>query len=762
MPIPLEFVNNLSLLLALSILYSFFARRWGVHTSTGRVFAGVLFGGVAVAGMLNPIAIAPGVLFDGRSVILSMSGVFGGPVTAAVAAGIACWYRIWLGGTGAVAGVIVAVISAALGSGYYFLRRKDARALRPVYLYGFGVLVHLCMIGCMLALPRHLALEVLTRVFLPVLLIFPAGTVMLGKLLSDVERKVAMERTLRESEERHTELVDHMRSGLAVFGVSGDGTEFVVLELNRTGARLSGVDQERVRGASAREVFPWMEEEGMLRACRRVWETGTSEFFPMVPCGDRHGRSLWNELDVYRVPTGEVVVVYRDITERIHAEGALHKTRSLLEGAIDNAPIGIALIRPDGVFARVNEAFRELTGYDAHELRSMSIMDITHPDDAGTDSEFAVPFPGVCRKSAFEKRYLHKTGRVIHVYVTTVLLRDEGGHPLYFFAHAQDITARKVAEAEVKRHRERLEERVVLRTRELEEKTKRLEESQRALTYLVEDVNESREELERVNRELESEIRERKGTEDKLQRYASQLEEVNEELKSFAYIASHDLKAPLRAVSQLAYWISHDYRDMIDEKGAELLMLLRGRVERMDRLINGILQYSRIGRVQEKKRHLDLQVLVREVIDALGPQEGITVTVDGPLPRVVADRTRMEQVFQNLLSNAVKFMDKPVGEVRVGCTDEETHWNLYVADNGPGIDPKYHKKVFQIFQTLSLHDDPDSSGIGLTVAEKIIRLYGGRIWLESGPGRGLTVFFTLPKEAPEQETAPEADTPSCS
>jgi light-regulated signal transduction histidine kinase (bacteriophytochrome) len=221
---------------------------------------------------------------------------------------------------------------------------------------------------------------------------------------------------------------------------------------------------------------------------------------------------------------------------------------------------------------------------------------------------------------------------------------------------------------------------------------------------------------------------------------------VNAELKDFAYVVSHDLKAPLRAVSKLAEWIATDYADAIDEEGKKLIDLLLGRVKRMHNLIEGILQYSRIGRMGLKATRVDLNTLVQEVIDLVAPPENINkILIEGRLPVVRGKLTRLKQIFQNLMDNAVKYMDKPGGEIRISCVDEGNHWKFSVMDNGPGIDEKYFNKIFKIFQTLAPRDQLESTGIGLTLVKKIVETSGGKIWVKSEIGKGSTFFFTLPK-----------------
>ena len=240
-------------------------------------------------------------------------------------------------------------------------------------------------------------------------------------------------------------------------------------------------------------------------------------------------------------------------------------------------------------------------------------------------------------------------------------------------------------------------------------------------------------------------ISERKRAEEQRTLLVRELESANEELKNFAYVVSHDLKAPLRAIGSLADWLSADYADKFDAEGKEHMRLLVGRVRRMDSLIDGILLYSRVGRVKETALPVDLDRLVHEVIDLLAPPPNIVVTIENPLPTIVIEPTRIQQVFQNLLSNAIKYMDKPDGKIRLACVAEGSEWKFSVADNGPGIEERHFDRIFQLFQTLTPRDKVESTGVGLSLVKKIVEMYGGRVWVESSMGEGSTFFFTLPR-----------------
>lgn len=223
------------------------------------------------------------------------------------------------------------------------------------------------------------------------------------------------------------------------------------------------------------------------------------------------------------------------------------------------------------------------------------------------------------------------------------------------------------------------------------------------------------------------------------------LKRVNNELSDFAYIVSHDLKAPLRAISSLAGWLAEDYADKLDEAGRDQLQLLLKRTKRMHNLIEGILTYSRLGRLKPTLVRLDSGEAVRQVIESLSPPEGIEVRLEGTFPMIVYDRTHIEQLFQNLISNAVKYMGKPRGLVTVACADRGDCWEFSVSDTGEGIPQEHFDRIFKIFQTLKPRDEVESTGIGLTIVKKVVEQYGGRIWVESQVGQGSVFHFTVPK-----------------
>ncbi len=230
-------------------------------------------------------------------------------------------------------------------------------------------------------------------------------------------------------------------------------------------------------------------------------------------------------------------------------------------------------------------------------------------------------------------------------------------------------------------------------------------------------------------------------------RSSDMLKKQNEELNQFCYVVSHDLKAPLRAIFKLSEWIQEDLGNQIPEETRRNMETLRGRVFRLEGLINGLLQYSKIGRVNFPVERLDVNQMLKETLELLNPPQHIKINVKNKMPVFNTKKILLQQVFINLLSNAIKYNDKANGIVEIDVNDSGAYYEFAVKDNGIGIDEAFHKKIFEIFQTLNARDKIEGTGVGLSIMKKSVEDMGGQILLESEPNNGATFRFTWPKIA---------------
>ena len=250
-------------------------------------------------------------------------------------------------------------------------------------------------------------------------------------------------------------------------------------------------------------------------------------------------------------------------------------------------------------------------------------------------------------------------------------------------------------------------------------------------------------ELEEQRREMTRGVIALASANDALATTNDALSRSNRDLDQFAYVASHDLKAPLRGISSLATWIEDDLAGKITDEVREHLRLMRNRVDRMESLIDGILAYARAGKRRGQVCSVNVRQLVADTKDLLEAPVAIRIAAaDGPWPTLQTEPAPMQQVWLNLLSNAIKHGVPGGGTIEVGCGVIDGELRYWVKDDGCGIAPTYHDRVFEIFQRLASRDEVEGAGIGLSVVRKLVEAQGGRVWIESAVGEGTTMFFT--------------------
>ncbi|MGP0039714.1 MAG: sensor histidine kinase [Rhodomicrobium sp.] len=377
-----------------------------------------------------------------------------------------------------------------------------------------------------------------------------------------------------------------------------------------------------------------------------------------------------------------------DISERIAKDAALRDSEERLRAVIENVVDGVITIDEAGVMQSVNPATERMFGYSAAEL-------------IGRNVALLMPEPDRSRHDAYIVNY-RRTGRakIIGIGREVTGRRKDGstfpmdlavsefhvGNVRYFSGLIRDITARKEAEAEIK--------------------------------YYAEALRAQNAELQRSNQELDD----------------------------FAYIASHDLKEPLRGIHNYCSFLIEDHEEKLDADGQAKLRTVMRLAQRLEDLIDSLLMFSRVGRVDLAIQETNLDEIVKEVRESLAialEERGVEMRVPRPLPTLRCDKVRVAEVFRNLISNAIKYNDKPVKWIEVGYEAQA----FYVSDNGIGVREKHLDAIFRIFKRLHARDKyGGGTGMGLSIVKKIVERHGGRIWVESKFGEGSRFNFTLGQE----------------
>lgn len=392
------------------------------------------------------------------------------------------------------------------------------------------------------------------------------------------------------------------------------------------------------------------------------------------------------------------------------------------------------MLDPEGHVASWNEGAERIKGYSADEIIGKPLT-IFYPDELVQSGYVQRELEAAKRDGRFEDESwrVRKDGSRFWANVIITAIRDPDGRLLGFAKITRDLTERRKAEQQRRKLAvEQAARRAAMaRTEELAELNARLQAQAIELQAALQAAKEAREIAERS---------------------AEAAREAYRELDQFSYVASHDLKAPLRGIGNLVEWMQDDLGEQLEGESLEHMRLLQGRVHRMNALIDGILTYSRAGRKHGTPEQLNAGAIVREVIDLLNPPEQLQIQLPEQFPTIEAERVPLQQVFINLIGNAIKFTtavrSDPV--IRIGWRNVDDGVEFAITDNGPGIEPQYHEKIWGMFQTLKRRDDVEGTGIGLSVVKKTVERRGGKVSLESAPGKGATFRFIWPKRYREE------------
>lgn len=516
--------------------------------------------------------------------------------------------------------------------------------------------------------------------------------------IEDVTQRQASHAALRASELRYRRLFESARDGILIV----DPRTRKITDANPFMSELLGYRHAELLNKELWEIGLLRDEKASRSAFRELQKTHFIRY-ENLPLQNKSGQRREVEFvsNLYHEHDRKVIQCnIRDITERKHAEELLRASEERFHAIFSQAGAGIAQTDLSGRFTLVNKCYRDITGRTSKELLGLKVQDITHPDDLAINlarlKKLKEEGPGF----VIEKRYLRPNGEIIWVRNSVSFVNNAPANGQYFLAVTQDITEHKRAE--------------------------------QALLN-------AKDEIARHALQLEQLVKER----------TSELRKTIHELEGFSYSVSHDMRAPLRAMQSFAQFLVEEYSDKLDEQGVKYLTQIMRSAVRLDHLIQDVLSYTKILHAKLPMDKVDLDRLVRDIVETFPNGQPIKpeIRIRGTLPQVMGNQALLAQCVSNLLNNGAKFVS-PGTTPRLEVSAEEIEGGLvrvWFRDNGIGVAPENHERIFRLFERIHPSTEYEGTGIGLTIVRKAIDRMGAQVGFKSKLGQGSNFWILLQK-----------------
>ena len=522
--------------------------------------------------------------------------------------------------------------------------------------------------------------------------------------VTDIQNLKNTEEALKESEERYRQIfVNNHAPMLLIDPINGDIVDANPAATNFYGYKLDELIKIKISDINVSEDKSILEE--MQKALSK--EKNHFIFKHLLANGEIKDVDVYSGLINQRGRSLLYSIVH-DVTAQKKAEIARRNSEELFRLIFDQSPLSSAITKLDYTPLQINDAFSRMLGYSKEELYLMKFTEYTHPDDIDEEIEqFNRITSGKIDSFEMEKKYIHKNGEILCANLFISAVKDQFGKLLRFLVIVEDVTLRKKIENIMKQRTDRLTN---------------------------------------INKILNVEIGDYEKAEIKLENLIEKLKNSNKELEQFAYVASHDLREPLRMITSFLELLKMRYENDLDGEANEFIDYAVDGAQRMDVMIKDLLDYSRISSQERKFEYLKSEEILNTVLINLKStiKDNSVNIIHDPLPLIYANNQQMVQLFQNLIGNAIKYRGKENPEIQISYEDVDDEYIFSIKDNGIGIDEKHLKKIFKIFHRLHTSEEYEGTGIGLAISEKILEKHRGKIWAESETDKGTTFHFTIP------------------
>ncbi len=694
-------IGNAALLLSLGLLYDIaFRGKPAPAPFLHKMAYGVLIGGIAIVLMLTPVKWDGGVIFDARTILLGLTGLFFGAIPTFLAMAIAAAYRLGLGGAGALAGVATILSSGLIGLAWRHYRFLESRELTLLEMYVFGGAVHAAMILCLLLLPQELVRKTITSLALPIIVIYPVCTALLGNVLVGRQRRYRLDQELAHEKALFEAIFNGIPDAIVYADVNRN-----IVAINRGFTSVFGYTIDDLSGEKTSYFYESVEEYGR-QGKLRFNLTSTQQAHPyQVEYRKKSGAIFPGETLGTGIKSASGAIlgyigVIRDISERKQAEESLRESKERLSAIFDVANVGVSITDTDGKYVMFNSWWKDKLGYSDEEMRCLTNMGITHAaDKAESGKAFHALVNGTTDRYRQEKRYVTKSQSIFWGDLSVSAIKDLNNRVTNVVEMVTDITERKHAEA--------------------------------------------------AQAQIEAQLRESQKMEALGTLAGGVAHDFNNALATIignAELAREDVGLGHAALESLAEITKASRR----AKNLVQQILAFSRRQTTERRI-----VSLAPAVHEAAR------LLRSTLPAA---IALVVDCAPDAPTVSADTNQVEQIILNLCSNAWHALqgERRAGVIAIQLAAEVRHElrfaSLTIRDNGVGMDEATRVRIFEPFFTTK--EVGEGTGLGLSVVHGIAKEHGASIEVESTPGKGsaFTIHFPAVQPSNALGPAPRKDT----